>query len=76
MGHAISNLALGVGQSIFVPKGGGGACVFLSTPPPILFDQSLKRTKFEDKIVKSTQLSLVPVGLHDLQIFPHRTGYA
>ena len=50
--------------------------VFYQPPPPILFDHSLKRTKFEDKTVKSTQLSLVPVGLHDFQIFPHRTGYA
>jgi len=36
----------------------------------------LKQTKFEDKTVKSTQLSLVPVGLHDFQIFPDRTVHA
>ena len=51
VGHAISNLALGVGQSFFVPKGGGGSCVFYrphfqmlrpTPPPPILFDQSLR----------------------------------
>ena len=35
-----------------------------------------KKTKFEDKTVKSTQLSLVPVGLHDFQIFPDRTAHA
>ena len=35
-----------------------------------------KQTKFEDKTVKSTQLSLVPVGLHDFQIFPGRTAHA
>ena len=32
----------------------------------------LKQTKFEDKTVKSTQLSLVPVGFRDFQIFPDR----
>ena len=36
----------------------------------------LKQTKFEDKTVKSTQLLLVPVGLHDFQIFPDRTAHA
>ena len=35
-----------------------------------------KKTKFEDKTVKFTQLSLVPVGLHDFQIFPDRTAHA
>ena len=33
-------------------------------------------TKFEDKTVKPTQLSLVLVGLHDFQIFPDRTAHA
>ena len=33
-------------------------------------------TKFEDKTVKSTELPLVLVGLHDFQIFPDRTAYA
>ena len=33
-------------------------------------------TKFEDKTVKSTQLSLVLVGLHDFQSFPDRTAHA
>ena len=32
--------------------------------------------KFEGKTVKSTQLSLVLVGLHDFQIFPDRTAHA
>ena len=32
--------------------------------------------KFEDKTVKSTQLSLVLVGLIDFQIFPGRTAHA
>ena len=36
----------------------------------------LKQTKFEDKTVKSTQLSLVLIGLHDFQIFPDRTAHA
>ena len=36
----------------------------------------LKQTKFEDKTVKSTQLSLVLVGLHDFQMFPDRTAHA
>ena len=34
----------------------------------------LKQTKCEDKTVKSRQLSLVPVGLRDFQIFPDRTA--
>ena len=34
---------------------------------------TLKQTKFEDKTVKSTQISPVLVGLHDFQIFPGRT---
>ena len=34
---------------------------------------TLKQTKFEDKTVKSTQISPVLVGLHDFQIFPDRT---
>ena len=33
-------------------------------------------TKFEDKTVKSTQLSLVLVGLHDFHSFPDRTAHA
>ena len=53
--------------------------------PFTLIPQYLKRfnlikntlqTKFEDKTVKSTQLSLVPVGLHDFQIFPDRAAHA
>ena len=32
-----------------------------------LIKNTLKQTKFEDKTVKSTKLSLVPVGLHDFQ---------
>ena len=35
-----------------------------------MIKNTLKQTKFEDKTVKSTQLSLVPVGLYDFQIFP------
>ena len=41
-----------------------------------MIKNTLKRTKFEDKTVKSTQLSLVLVGLHDFQIFPDRTAHA
>ena len=41
-----------------------------------LIKNMLKQTKFEDKTVKSTQLSLVLVGLHDFQIFPDRTAHA
>ena len=41
-----------------------------------MIKNTLKQTKFEDKTVKSTQLSLVPVGLHDFQIFPDRTAHA
>ena len=48
MGHGISNLALGVGSVIFVPKGRGGPCVFINhiskcsgplphPPPPHLY---------------------------------------
>ena len=37
---------------------------------------TLKQTKFEEKTVKSTQLSLVLVGLYDFQIFPDRTAHA
>ena len=37
---------------------------------------TLKQTKFEDKTVKSTLLSLVRFGLHDLQIFRDRTAHA
>ena len=33
-------------------------------------------TKFEDKTVKSTELPLVLIGLHDFQIFPDRTAHA
>ena len=36
----------------------------------------LKQKKFADKTVKSTQLSLVLVGLHDFQIFPDHTAHA
>ena len=32
-----------------------------------MIKNTLKQTKFEDKTVKSTQLSLVSVGLHDFQ---------
>ena len=32
-----------------------------------MIKNTLKQTKFEDKTVKSTQLSLVLVGLHDFQ---------
>ena len=39
-----------------------------------LIKNTLQQTKFEDKTVKSTQLSLAPVGLHDFQIFPDRNG--
>ena len=35
----------------------------------------LKQTKLEDKTVKSTQLLLVLVGLHDFQIFLDRTAH-
>ena len=35
-----------------------------------------KQTKFGDKTVKSTQLSLVSVGLHDFLMFPDRTAHA
>ena len=41
-----------------------------------LIKNTLKQTKFEDKTVKSTQLLLFPVGLHDFQIFPDRTAHA
>ena len=41
-----------------------------------LIKNTLKQTKFEDKTVKSTQLSLVIVGHHDFQIFPDRTVHA
>ena len=34
-----------------------------------------KQTKFEDKTVESTQLSLVVVGLHNFQIFPGHTAH-
>ena len=37
---------------------------------------TLKQTKFEDKTVKSTQPSLVLVGLHDFLIFSNRTAHA
>ena len=37
---------------------------------------TLKQTKFEDKTVKSIQLSLVLVGPYDSQIFPDRTVHA
>ena len=37
---------------------------------------TLKQTKFEENTVKSTQLSLVLVGLHDFQIFPDRKAHA
>ena len=41
-----------------------------------MIKNTLKQTKFEDKTVKSTHLSLVPVGLHDFQIFPDRKARA
>ena len=41
-----------------------------------MIKNTLKQTKFEDKTAKSTQLSLVLVGLHDFQIFPDRTAHA
>ena len=38
---------------------------------------TLKQTKFEDKTVKSTHLSLALVnGLHDFPDFPDRTAHA
>ena len=37
---------------------------------------TLKQTKFEDKTVKSTQPSLVPIGLHDFLIFSNRMAHA
>ena len=40
-----------------------------------LIKNTLKQTKFADKTVISTQLSLVLVGLHDFQIFPDRTAH-
>ena len=40
-----------------------------------LIKNTLKQTKFEDKTVKSTQLSLVPLGHHDFHIFPDRTAH-
>ena len=53
MGHAISNLALGVGQSFLCRREGVGHVFFINhiskcsgPPPPILFDQSLKVAKF------------------------------
>ena len=46
--------------------------VYFDTTEVRLIKNTLKQTKFEDKTVKSTQLSLVPAGLHDFQIFPDR----
>ena len=40
----------------------------------IKIKNTLKQTKFEDKTVKSSQLSLVLVGLHDFLIFPDCTA--
>ena len=37
---------------------------------------TLKQTKFENKTVKSTQPSLVLIGLHDFLIFSNRTVHA
>ena len=37
---------------------------------------TLKQTKFESKTVKSTQPSLVLIGLLDFLIFPNRTAHA
>ena len=53
MGHAISNLALGVGQSFLCRREGVGHVCFINhiskcsgpPPPPILFDRSLNWTK-------------------------------
>ena len=50
LGHVISNLALGVGQSFLY------FCIFInhiskcSDPPPILFDQSLKTEKIKSQL--------------------------
>ena len=41
-----------------------------------LIKNALKQTKFEDKTVNSTQLSLVLVGFHDFQIFSEHTAHA
>ena len=41
-----------------------------------LIKNTLKQTKFEDKKVKSSHLSLVFVGLHDFKIFPDRNVHA
>ena len=52
-------------------------CVYFDTTVSYevqLIKNTLKQTKV--KTVKSTQLSLVPVGLHDFQIFPDRTAHA
>ena len=40
-----------------------------------MIKNTLKQTKFEDKTVESTQLSLVLVGLHNFQIFPGHTAH-
>ena len=41
-----------------------------------LIKNTLKQTTFEDKTVKSTQLSLVLLGIHDFLIVPDRTAHA
>ena len=41
-----------------------------------LIKNTLKQTEFEGKTVKSSQPSLVLVGLHDFLIFSNRTVYA
>ena len=66
MGHAISNLALGVGQSFLCRSAGGWAMCFLTTtfpnalahphpPPPLLFAQSLT---ILDLVVKNLRARL------------------
>ena len=41
-----------------------------------MIKNTLKQTKFEDKTVKSTQPSLVLIGLHDFLIFSNHMAHA
>ena len=73
MGHAISNLALGVGQSFLCRREGVGHVFFINhiskcsgppPPPPILFDQSLTRRRYPFCEWRIT--SLAGIGKHSV----------
>ena len=80
MGHAISNLALGVGQSFLCRREGWVMCFLPTTfpnapdhppsPPPILFDQSLNKPSFSYTCLTlfftSTTIKVVPEYFHPL----------